>query len=641
MPDDQKDTAASEPESVEPTTEASDATISARRAVRVWPAYIAAAIVIVGLVLQQTPSIQNGTRFFVFQMLAPLVGFLIFAIWALLLSRANWKERLGLIACFVFPAIAAGYFTHPKTAVMLWIYGVPGVLIATTLVYRWLAAAPSARRMTAVGIAASLLWSIFPFFRVDGINGSYRPELAMRWTPEFDGTLESGEVQVASAVAEPFAPEPTATDWPRFRGSDQDGRVVGYSTALNWDDGPLDLKWKIDIGPGWGSFAAVGNRLFTQEQRGENECITCLNAETGETIWRSVDPTRFDETVSGPGPRSTPTYDAGVLYSYGSHAKLASLDAATGNVLWSRDLMDEFDAKLPMWGFSNSPLIVDTDAGKLVVIQAGGSAEHGLCAFNADDGTLVWEFASKGENYSSAQHAEIDGESFVLFLSEIGLIGLDPNSGKTVWEYTPEHWVKAAMVQPRQIAENDILVPIGDADHMTRITVRREDDAWSVEEVWSSRHLKPSFNDFVVHDGYAYGFDQNILACINLENGKREWKRGRYGFGQLILLADAGQLIVAAEQGELVLLNATPEGHEEVGTIEALEGKTWNHPIFANNHLFHRNGTAAVCYALPTGDPAREPITDSEDTTTTENISERDKIAAQLAASSSSSETAE
>lgn len=641
MPDNQEDDNVSEPEAVQPTTESSELGTSARTPVRVWPAYIAVVIVVVGLVLQQTPSIQNGTRFFVFQMLAPLVGFLIFAIWALLLSRANWKERIGLIACFVLPAIAAGYFTHPKTAVMLWIYGVPGVLIVTTFVYRWLAAAPSARRMTGVGIAASILWSIFPFFRVDGINGSYRPELSMRWSPEFDGTLESGEVQVASVVAEPFAPEPTATDWPRFRGRDQDGRVVGFATPLNWEDRPLEPKWKIDIGSGWGSFAAVDYRLFTQEQRGENECITCLNAETGETIWRSVDKTRFDETVSGPGPRSTPTYDAGVLYTYGSYAKLAALDAATGDVLWSRDLTEEFGAKLPMWGFSNSPLIVDTDAGKLVVIQAGGLAEHGLCAFNADDGKLVWEIPSKGENYSSAQHAEIDGESFVLFLSETGLLGLNPSSGTTVWEYTPEHWVKAAMVQPRQIAENDILVPIGDADHMTRITVRREDDAWAVEELWSSRHLKPSFNDFVVHDGYAYGFDQNILACINLENGKREWKRGRYGFGQLIVLADAGQLIVASEQGELVLLNATPEGHEELGTIKALEGKTWNHPIVANKHLFHRNGTAAVCYALPTGDPKRESITDSEESTTTENAAKRDTMAAQFAASTSRTETAE
>lgn len=565
---------------------------------RTWPAFLAVAVVIAGLVLQQTPSINNGTRFFVFQLLCPLVGLVIFAVWALGLSRVGWKERVGLMAWLILPAVGAGVFTHKQTGVMLWIYGLPAALIVATVLHILMRSSSAGRRMAVIAAGMLLVWSFFPFVRVDGIDGNYRAELSPRWQPERDLALESGAVAVSSDKSASFAPILTEADWPRFRGPQQDGRVTDAIPEQDWAAQPPLEIWRIDIGPGWGSFAAAGGRLFTQEQRGDDECVTCLDAATGETIWRHVDQNRFSETVSGPGPRATPTYDDGIVYTYGSKGILNALDAATGEPMWSRDIITEFDAPLPIWGFSNSPLIVETSLGKLLVLYAGGSADHGLCAFRCSDGELAWEIAAQGMNYSSAHLATIDDTSVVLFVASTGLHGLSPETGEKLWSYEPENWTEGTMVQPRPLSGGSILTAIGDAGATARIEVTRSDESWTVEELWNSRDLKPSFNDYVIHDGHAYGFDQNIVACIDLQTGKRAWKRGRYGFGQLILLEEAGQIVVAGEQGELVLLDASPEKHRELGRFEAFEGKTWNHPVVADGKLYHRNGVTAVCYDL-------------------------------------------
>ena len=125
-----------------------------------------------------------------------------------------------------------------------------------------------------------------------------------------------------------------------------------------------------------------------------------------------------------------------------------------------------------------------------------------------------------------------------------------------------------------------------------------ETDNWQITETWTSNRLKPSFNDFVVHSGQVFGFDQNIFVSLNAATGQRNWKRGRYGFGQVILLPTTDQMIVVTEPGDLVLVAADPERHQESGRISALNDKTWNHPILVGNRLFVRSSTVAVCYEL-------------------------------------------
>ena len=131
-----------------------------------------------------------------------------------------------------------------------------------------------------------------------------------------------------------------------------------------------------------------------------------------------------------------------------------------------------------------------------------------------------------------------------------------------------------------------------------RLAVAHAADKWTVEERWTSNGLKPYFNDFVVHKGHAFGFDGNILSCIDLADGKRKWKGGRYGNGQLVLLPDQDLLLVLSEDGELALVRATPDQHQELARLPGIEGKTWNHPALVGNVLLVRNGEQMAAFRL-------------------------------------------
>lgn len=139
---------------------------------------------------------------------------------------------------------------------------------------------------------------------------------------------------------------------------------------------------------------------------------------------------------------------------------------------------------------------------------------------------------------------------------------------------------------------------------MRRLAVKHSPTAWLVEERWTTRGLKPYFNDFVVHKGHAFGFDGTILACIDLEDGQRKWKGGRYGAGQMVLLHEQDLLLVLSEEGELALVSATPETYTEVARFKAIEGKTWNHPVLVRDVLLVRNGEEMAAFRLPRTAPA-------------------------------------
>jgi hypothetical protein len=157
----------------------------------------------------------------------------------------------------------------------------------------------------------------------------------------------------------------------------------------------------------------------------------------------------------------------------------------------------------------------------------------------------------------------------------------------------------ATIVQPALTADGDVLVADGEVSRLRRVSATRGANGWQADERWSSNALKPFFNDFVVHKGHAYGFDGTILAAIDVNDGTRKWKGGRYGNGQMILLADQDLLLVLSEEGELALVKATPDQFTEVARFKAIEGKTWNHPVVVGNVLLVRNGEEMAAFRLP------------------------------------------
>ena len=205
--------------------------------------------------------------------------------------------------------------------------------------------------------------------------------------------------------------------------------------------------WRRPIGPGWSSFAVSGDRLYTQEQRGDDEIVACYRVSTGEPVWRHSDRLRFWESEGGAGPRGTPTLANGRVYAFGATGVLNALDEATGRVLWSRDVAADAKRKIPDWGFASSPLVVDD----VVIVAAAGT----LVGYDAATGNRRWSGPSYGGSYSSPHRATIAGVDQVVLLGGPGAISVSPADGSVLWKH---EWSPGAIVQPALTADGDILV---------------------------------------------------------------------------------------------------------------------------------------------------------------------------------------
>jgi outer membrane protein assembly factor BamB len=401
---------------------------------------------------------------------------------------------------------------------------------------------------------------------------------------------ETGEPQAEPPVVE----EATSAgpEWPGFRGVDRDGVIRGVRIETDWTKSPPALLWRKPVGPGWSSFAVRGNHVYTQEQRGEHEVVSCYDLTTGEPVWRHRDPARFWESNAGAGPRGTPTLSGGRVYAFGATGILNALDARTGAVIWSRNVAADTGRKVPAWGFASSPLMV----GDTVVVAAASV----LAAYDAGAGAPRWYGPKTGWGYSSPHLATIDGVIQILLLNGTGAVSVAPSDGKVLWSY---EWPGDGIVQPAVASRSDVLIGTGSGMGSGSVGVRRvgvehAGGGWTAAERWTSNGLKPYYNDFVVHKGHAYGFDGSILACIDLADGKRKWKGGRYGHGQLVLLPDQDLLLVLSEEGELALVGATPDQHKELARVPAIEGKTWNHPVLAGDVVLARNSEEMAAFRI-------------------------------------------
>jgi outer membrane protein assembly factor BamB len=371
--------------------------------------------------------------------------------------------------------------------------------------------------------------------------------------------------------------------------------VHGVRIETDWAKTPPVEVWRRKIGPAWSSFAVRGNLLYTQEQRGDDEIVASYRLNSGAPVWRHRDATRFWESNAGAGPRATPTLSGGRVYTLGGTGILNVLDADRGAVIWTRNAATDTGAKVPYWGLAGSPLVVDD----LVIVAVSGH----LIAYDRATGNRRWLGETTGVGYSSPHLVTLGGVPQIVLLSGTGATGVALADGKKLWAH---EWSGFASLQPAKTGESDLLIASGGAAGgvgTRRIAVTHGPGGWAAAERWTSNGLKPYFNDLVVHEGHAYGFDGRILACIDLADGTRKWKGGRYGNGQLVLLPEQDLLLVLSEDGELALVSATPGGFTELARVPALEGKTWNHPVVVGDLLLVRNDQEMAAFRLSLARP--------------------------------------
>jgi outer membrane protein assembly factor BamB len=559
-------------------------------------------LVALGLLTRFGPGYLEGgmSSYWMVGLLGPLLCSVLILIWWVTASRATGKERLwGFIAIVVFLSLTVVLVDPTMRG--------PGTMQLTApigmMAFALAAVAMAGRRpMERTGLAVLLAVAGFAFsllLRNEGATGEYWLETRWRWSRSAEEKLLAARklepatkvdgVDPASAVMSFAKPE-----WPGFRGADRAARAQGPPLATNWTAHPPRQLWKIQVGPAWSSFAVAGNFLFTQEQRGPMEMVVCYHADTGREVWKQQVEARFDDPLGGPGPRATPTVSKDGLFVTGATGIFLCLNPATGNIVWQHDLQQVAGRKAPMWGFSASPVV----AGSVVIVYAGGPGDKGVLAFDVATGALRWSAAAGNDSYSSPQLNSIAGEDMVLMLSNEGLVFLDPVTGKARLNYAWKFSNYRAL-QPHVVDGNTLLLPTGMGTGTRAIRIIKTNEQFAAEESWTARNLKPDFTDFVSYQGYLFGTDGGIFTCVDLQNGERKWKGGRYGKGQVLLLENSGLLLVAAEQGEVVLLRADPNAHTEVDSFKALDGKTWNHPVVVGARLYLRNAQEAACYVLP------------------------------------------
>jgi outer membrane protein assembly factor BamB len=528
-------------------------------------------------------------------------------------TRRTWRRKLPplsvrILLAGVFIAIVAMRMSNfVGDFAMSNVFTFLGLLFAGVILSVWFTffsdySIPLRASIWGLGIAAFVL-AVFSL-RVDHVSGELVPRFRFKWSKKPDEMLDP-PVQAAAKTERQLVS--TDTDFWQFLGPQRNARVDHVQLSRDWNASPPQRIWGPQpIGAGWSAFSAAGGYAVTLEQRGPEEFVTCYDIDSGKVLWAHGTRGRHQTVPGGVGPRSSPTIHNGRVYSLGATGELLCLEGKTGEVVWRDNMLSRFgvkeaeDEKGVAWGRAGSPLIVDD----LVVVPAGGPAAGphvSLVAFHKDTGSLAWQAGDDQISYASPVLATLAGIRQILSVNEKTVTGHDPATGKQLWQFS---WLGNSTQdtnasQPVPVGQNRVFVSKGYGRGCAVFEIAGSSaDALAANEVWSDRTaLKTKFTNVVIYRDHVYGLSDGIFECLELSSGKRAWKKGRYGQGQILGVGDV--ILVQAESGEVAMVEATPDEYRELGRFAAIEGITWNNLCLQGKRLLVRNATEAACYELP------------------------------------------
>lgn len=378
-------------------------------------------------------------------------------------------------------------------------------------------------------------------------------------------------------------------DWPCWMGPDRNG--ISRETALNfqWDKaGPIKL-WQVEVGTGFSCIVVANNRLYTMGNKDDQDTLFCLNAETGDEIWKHTYASPLNPNYYMGGPGSSPTVHGKWVYCLSKTGHLFCLDAATGKGKWEKQIHEEFGYQVPGWGFSGSPYI----DGDTLLLNAGSA---GL-ALNKNDGALVWKSPPGMAGYATPVLFPYRGKKTAAFFTEKTLEIVDFTTGKNLisYEWATSHGVNAADPIFR---DEKIFISSGYGKGCTLVDI----SSGKGVEIYKSKAMKNMFSSCLYLDGYLYGIsgqsgNKAPLKCMHFETGKVQWAEKKFKVGSLI--SAGGKLIVLDGEGDLVIVDPNPKEYKEEARAKILEGTCWTMPVLANSRLFARTGEGdLVCVDL-------------------------------------------
>lgn len=394
-----------------------------------------------------------------------------------------------------------------------------------------------------------------------------------------------------------------AEDWTSYRGPESDGKSEESIGGVNWSAGGPTVAWKAKTPLGFSSFAVADGKAFTVT--GENESETCiaLDASAGTEIWRfAMGSSKYEQgggnagapgNRGGDGPRSTPTFNEGKLYVYDSYLTLYCLDAKSGQLVWKKDILNDFAGRNIKWLNASSPVV----HGEAVFVGGGGEGQSFL-AFNKNDGELVWKSGDEKITHATPTITSIKGQDQVVFFVQSGLVSVDAKSGEELWRCQFPFSVSTAA---SPVVDGDQVYC--SAGYGVGAGLFKVNGGSEADEMWfKANELMNHWSTPVIHDGHLYGlfefkkYGKAPLQCVNLETGEIKWKKPGYGPGNCILVGD--KLVVLSDAGEVAIVKATPDGYNELARAKVLSGKCWSTPAFSDGKIYVRSTEEAACIDL-------------------------------------------
>ncbi len=402
-----------------------------------------------------------------------------------------------------------------------------------------------------------------------------------------------------------------AADWTQFRGPNHDSTST-EKILKQWPaEGPRQL-WKAPLTDGFSSFTVSKGRAFSLVQRsidGANqEVCVALNADSGKELWAvQLGIAKYDgggdsgtsDNKGGDGPRSTPTIDGDKVYAFSARLVLHCLDAATGKVIWKRDLIADNAGRNITWQNAASPLI-DGD----LIFVAGGGPEQSLLALNKIDGSVVWKSQDEKMTHSTPVPATIHGVRQIIFFTQSGLVSVAEKTGDLLWKQPFAYKTSTAMTPI--VAGDVVYCSAGYGVGSGAYKITKSGDNFSAKELWfqPANVINNHWSTPVYKDGYLYGlfgfkdYGKCPLKCVELATGKVAWSQEGFGPGGCILVD--GALLVLGDAGQLVLVEASPKAYTEIARAKVLTGKCWSTPIVANGRIYARSTKEGICLDVST-----------------------------------------
>lgn len=400
-------------------------------------------------------------------------------------------------------------------------------------------------------------------------------------------------------------------DWPRWGGPRGDETWRGPKLRAEWPRGGLTRVWRRDLGGGYGGVAVVGERGFVLDRQAgppERERLLCFRPQTGETLWEIEYPVEYGNLDYGNGPRSTPTIDGEQVYMLGALGTLACLEAATGRVVWSRDLKRAEGAVIPTWGLAASPVIY----GDLVIVHPGVPADGCVMAFDRHSGAERWRCGDDPAGYATPVVIDAPSGPQVVCWSPEHILGIDPTSGRLEWKVPYKVTYGVSIATP--IYRENLLFVTGYWEGSK--AVRLGKTPGDVELAWEeNRNLRGLMAQPIYRDGHVYSIDKQFgLTCFELSTGAKKWDcgntvvaRGRNPQATLTWLEDDDRAILLNESGDLILARLNPRGYHELSRSSIIARKEgspiWAHPAYAGSRVYARSDSELVCVELPTSAP--------------------------------------